>query len=137
MGKKPAIFSLLLALILITGCDVMITPPAVSGGVRVSTSADPVVVYRSPRMNAYPGAEVTRKELRDARSRVEFRTAASLTQVYTHHHNQLTRAGWRRSEFRQRPNRVDATYVRGSASIELQLNRRGRSGDYRLELRHR
>jgi hypothetical protein len=129
---------LLAVALLLPACDVTLGPPAVTGTVRIALPGDPVVVYRQPRLLAYPGAEVTRLDLRDDRSRVEFRASASLAAVYDDLHRQLLRAGWERSRYRERSDRVEATYLRARARITLDLHDRGgRDDDYRLDLRTR
>jgi hypothetical protein len=129
---------LLLALLfpLLAACDVVVSPPAVVGTIRISLPGDPVVVYRQPRLLAYPGAQVTRVDLRDERSRVEFRSSASLLAVYRDVELQLLASGWSRSSYRERGDRIDATFVQGSARLTVDLRDRGRDG-YRLDLRAR
>ena len=99
---------------------------------------DPVFVYRQPQLLAYPRAEVTRLDLRDDRSRVEFRSPASLEMVYRELRLQLRAAGWERTSDRERRDRLDSTYERGGSRLEVDLrDRGGRNDDFRLDLRTR
>jgi hypothetical protein len=128
----------LIFVLLLTACDVTLGPPAVTGTLRISLPGDPVVVYRQPQLLAYPHAEVTRLDLRDDRSRVEFRSRATLAAVYQDLHLQLRAAGWERTTYRERRDRFEATYARGRGRLEVDLrDRGGRDADFRLDLRAR
>jgi hypothetical protein len=127
---------LLLALPLVAACDVVVGPPVVTGSIRISVPGSPVVMYRQPRLYAYPHAEVTRLDLRDESSRVEFRSSAALAAVFRDLDAQLRSHGWQRTSYRERRDRIEATYAQGRARITVDLRNRGRDG-YRLDLRTR
>jgi hypothetical protein len=127
---------LLLALPLVAACDVAVGPPAVTGSVRISVPGNQVVVFRQPRLYAYPHANVTRLDVRDDYSRVEFRSSAGLFPAFRDLQLQLRSRGWERSRYRERRDRIEATFVQGRARLTVDLRDRGRDG-YRLELRSR
>jgi hypothetical protein len=89
-----------------------------------------VVLFQNPYLIAYPGSSVTYMDAQEA----NFEVGASLTDVYTHFHNQMTQAGWQRVALEIKNNQAQASYQLNGQYIELELKGQGNSGRYRLEI---
>jgi hypothetical protein len=131
-----ALCTLVLSAVL-TSCTLTVTP-----GLELQPAPEVVQlshVNSTLGLRVYPGA-VVRQHREDRRSsRTDFDSAARLSQVYDFYHTQLVANGWRRERLSQndRAQRVEARYRRNDTRIELELNRRGESGQYRIEFRDR
>jgi hypothetical protein len=88
------------------------------------------VLFNSPYLVAYPGSSVTYMDAQEA----EFEVGASLTDVYTNFHNQMTQSGWQRVALEIKNNQAQASYQLNGQYVELELKGMGASGRYRLEL---
>jgi hypothetical protein len=88
------------------------------------------VLFNSPYLLAYPGSSVTYLDAQEA----EFEVGASLTDVYTNLHDQMTQAGWQRVALEIKNNRAQASYQLNNQYVELDLKGLGASGRYRLEV---
>jgi Domain of unknown function (DUF4384) len=89
-----------------------------------------VVLFQNPYLLAYPGSSVTYLDGQEA----EFEVGASLTDVYTHLHNQMTQAGWQRVGLEIKNNRAQASYQLNGQYVEVELKGLGASGRFRLEV---
>ena len=87
-------------------------------------TAEPVNAFLG--LLPYPGSEVTRHEAGGRDSKTRFITSARLRDVYEHFHDQLTRAGWRRTSLEVDDDEIEAEYRRDGVSFELELERDGR-----------
>lgn len=126
---------LLLALtFLLSSCAVSVRPAA-SIDVHSVGVSDTQTLNSRLDVRGYPGATVIKQEEKESSSKTTFETGASLAEVYTHFHGQLSARGWRRQELDSKPNQVKAEYARSGEELELKLNREGRSGRYKLELK--
>jgi hypothetical protein len=88
------------------------------------------VLFNNPYLLAYPGSSITYIDGQEA----EFEVGASLTDVYTNFHNQMTQAGWQRVALEIKNNRAQASYQLNGQYVELELKGLGASGRYRLEI---
>ncbi len=88
------------------------------------------VLFNTPYLLAYPGSSVTYLDAREA----EFEVGASLTDIYTNFHNQMTEAGWQRVALEIKNNRAQASYQLNGQYVELELKGLGASGRFRLEI---
>lgn len=88
------------------------------------------VLFENPYLLAYPGSSITYLDAQEA----EFEVGASLTDVYTYLHNQMTQAGWQRVALEIKNNRAQASYQLNNQYVELELKGLGASGRYRLEI---
>jgi len=84
----------------------------------------------------YPGAVGLKREERDGSSEVEFETRDDIDQVYGYFHDQFVSRGWVRTSLERRgaATKIEATYQRGYSRFKFQLDQRGRSGKYALEI---
>ena len=119
----------------LTGCTLTITP-----GLEVYPAPEIVQlshVNSTLGLRVYPRAVIRQHREDRLTSRTDFESAASLSQIYDFYHTQLVANGWRRDSLRQRDRaeRIEANYRRGNERIRLELNRRGESGQYRLEFK--
>jgi Domain of unknown function (DUF4384) len=88
------------------------------------------VLFNNPYLLAYPGSSITYLDGQEA----EFEVGASLTDVYTNFHNQMTQAGWQRVGLELKNNRAQASYQLNGQYIELELKSLGASGRFRIEI---
>jgi hypothetical protein len=88
------------------------------------------VLFNNPYLLAYPGSSITYLDGGEA----EFEVGASLTDVYTNFHNQLTGAGWQRVALEIKNNQAQASYQLNGQYVELELKSLGASGRYRIEI---
>lgn len=88
------------------------------------------VLFNNPYLLAYPGSSVTYLDSQEA----EFEVGASLTDVYTNFHNQMTQSGWQRVALEIKNNQAQASYQLNGQYVELELKGMGASGRYRLEI---
>ncbi len=88
------------------------------------------VLFNNPYLLAYPGSSITYLDAQEA----EFEVGASLTDVYTNLHDQMTGAGWQRVALEIKSNRAQASYQLNGQYVELELKGLGASGKYRLEI---
>lgn len=94
-----------------------------------------VVLFDYPYLLAYPGAVLTKLEVKSNKREAEFDIAGSVDVVYTYFHDQLQRDGWQRTELELRPQKAQARYERNGERFRLELQRRGESGKFKLEVR--
>lgn len=125
--------SLPLLVLLLSACAVTVESAGV--GVNPVNVAGSETINHRLGLQGYPGAVVVRQEQEDDESLTTFETGASLDDVYGYFHSQLTRRGWQRHGFEQKPNKVEADYRRRGEQLEFELQRHGRSGRYSLELK--
>jgi hypothetical protein len=88
------------------------------------------VLFNNPYLLAYPGSSITYLDAQEA----EFEVGASLTDVYSDLHNQMTQAGWQRVALEIKNNRAQASYQLNNQYVELDLKGLGASGRFRLEV---
>ena len=81
----------------------------------------------------YPSSTVTRQKNDGRDSESTFTTDARLGTVYTHLHEQLDAAGWRRTDLERDDEEIEAEYRRGRESFEFELKAEGR-GRFVLEI---
>ena len=100
--------------------------PAGSGGVLSSQLG----------LRLYPGATLTRLEQNGNEVDAEFTSAATFANVFDDLETQLVVNGWQRESVNYRDNatKADASYTRGQERLELELDKRGNSGTFELEL---
>lgn len=131
----PLVLCAVLSGATLTGCTLTITP-----GLEVYPAPEIVQlshVNSTLGLRVYPRAVIRQHREDRLTSRTDFESAASLSQIYDFYHTQLVANGWRRDSLRQRDRaeRIEANYRRGNERIRLELNRRGESGQYRLEFK--
>lgn len=104
-------------------------------GPRYGLSPRPVAQYLNARLNLapYPGSVVTRQSESRGDSESTFTADASLGSVYSHLHEQLVAAGWRRSDLERDDDEIEAEYRKGRESFDLELEAEGR-GRFVLEI---
>jgi len=85
---------------------------------------------------AYPGSIALKREERGGSSEAEFETRDAPEQVYAYFHNWLISRGWVRTrlEYKGPATKVEALYQRGTERFKLELDQRGQSGRYKLEI---
>jgi hypothetical protein len=88
------------------------------------------VLFNNPYLLAYPGSSVSYLDAQEA----EFEVGATLTDVYTNLHSQMTGAGWQRVALEIKNNRAQASYQLNGQYVELELKGLGASGRFRLEV---
>ncbi len=123
----------LLALVL-TACVVGLRPePA-----PPARPAPPTGFVLNARLGlpAYPGSIALKREERGGSSEAEFETRDAPEQVYAYFHNWLISRGWVRTrlEYKGPATKVEALYQRGTERFKLELDQRGQSGRYKLEI---
>lgn len=143
------------------GYDVFNTTVQLSGGGLQPVSADltsaaqptpqpapqpdPITVNPSPNtevissrfgLTLYPGAVLGRLEQDDDELDAEFTSSASFANVFDDLETQLIVGGWQREsvDYRDNASKADATYTRGNERLELELDKRGNSDRFKLEL---
>jgi|SRR5690625_257510 len=98
---------------------------------RQKAPVDPLNPYLD--LMPYPGSVVTSQSSGRKDSESTFSSNARLHDVYEHFHQQLVRAGWRRTEIDRDKDEVEAEYRRKSMEFELELESKGRNR-YTLEI---
>ena len=75
----------------------------------------------------YPGSNVTRQKGGRRDSQSTFTSDARLRDIYEHFHQQLTRAGWRRTDLDRDDDEIEAEYRRDRLEFDLELEAKGRN----------
>lgn len=135
--------ALLLTLVL-SACVMTTSPPPAPAPRPAPNPAPPpqpvtgFVINSRLGVPGYPGTVGLKRERADGSSEVEFETRADIDEVYAFFHNQLVSRGWVRTSLEMggkgNATKVEATYQRGGSRFKFQLNQKGKSGKYTLEI---
>jgi hypothetical protein len=99
-------------------------------------SGSKTIISDALGLSLYPGANLHRLEQGSSYAEAEFDSSASLQSIFDDLESQLFLSGWQRSEieYKDSATKVEVTYWRNGAKLELELDSQGNSGRYRLEL---
>ena len=104
----------------------------------IQTAPNQTYIYQQLGLVLYPGASLEKLEQRPSEVDASFYSDASLNQVYDHLHSQLINSGWQRTsyELKDQSQKLEANYQRGGESLKLELDKKGKSGRFSLELNY-
>ena len=123
---RPLLAAAALAVVL-SACTATFVPGRV--GVDVRATIGPQFTVRVAdgwAATVPPGLRVEGRSVRADRLRYDLVGTDGFRAVYERLHRDLVADGWRRTEYRARPNRIDAAYRRGGLDLEVEVAHRGR-----------
>lgn len=116
----------LLLITALTACATSASPPPPD-----SPRGEGEVVNETAGLSAYPSSSGTEVIPDGEDTRTRFQTDASLDEVYSHFHGELTAQGWQRTSL-ERDDEVEAGYAREGRTLEFELE--SDDGGFELEI---